>query len=190
MEWSVLFMGPVGAGKTEAIRALSDITVLDTDVNATDDTALLKDKTTVSMDVGVLNLGDGDKIRLYGAPGQTRFDFMWEILIEQAKGVVIMLNHANPNPIQDLQHYLTALERLIIDRKIPLIVGITHADERPERSIDSYVEYIASRPISFVRGLVPVFCIDARRKRDAKTLMMAMAGMLEMSERFAEATAV
>lgn len=51
MEWSVLFMGPVGAGKTEAIRALSDITVLDTDVNATDDTALLKDKVVSKSDV-------------------------------------------------------------------------------------------------------------------------------------------
>lgn len=186
MEWSVLFMGPVGAGKTEAIRALSDIDVLDTDVNATDDTALLKDKTTVSMDVGVLNLGDGDKIRLYGAPGQVRFDFMWEILMEHAKGVVIMLNHANHSPVDDLHHYLQALEKLIVGRKIPLVIGVTHMDERPERPIDIYMEYLANHSIGFVRGLTPVFCVDARRKRDANALMMAMAGMLEINERLAD----
>ena len=99
MEWSVLFMGPVGAGKTEAIRTLSDIEVVDTDVGATDETRLLKANTTVSMDVGVLNLGEGDKLRLYGAPGQGRFDFMWEILLEHAKGVVIMLNRVVKNPL-------------------------------------------------------------------------------------------
>ena len=93
-QYKIVFAGSMGAGKTEAIRSLSDIEVLDTDVQATDETALLKEKTTVSMDVGVLNLGDGDKLRLSGAPGQERFDLMWEILAEQCKGVVVLLNHA------------------------------------------------------------------------------------------------
>ena len=47
MEWSVLFMGPVGAGKTRAIRTISEIDVVATDVVATDDTRKLKDETTV-----------------------------------------------------------------------------------------------------------------------------------------------
>jgi signal recognition particle receptor subunit beta len=125
MEWGILFMGPVGAGKTEAIRSISEIDVLDTDVGATDETALLKDKTTVSMDVGVLHLGDGDKLRLYGAPGQGRFDFMWEILIEQTQGLVILINHANPDPLADLQYYLDKLSSLLPRRQVPLVIGIT-----------------------------------------------------------------
>ena len=39
MEWSVLFMGPVGSGKTTAIRSISDIEVVNTDEVATDHVA-------------------------------------------------------------------------------------------------------------------------------------------------------
>ena len=69
-------MGPVGAGKTTAIHTLSDIEVVHTEARATDATRHLKATTTVSMDVGVLHLPGNDKLRLYGAPGQDRFDFM------------------------------------------------------------------------------------------------------------------
>ena len=59
MEWSILFMGPVGSGKTQAIKTLSDIEVAGTEAIATDETADMKQFTTVSMDAGVLELGAG-----------------------------------------------------------------------------------------------------------------------------------
>lgn len=59
-------------------------------------------------------------------------------------------------------------------------------DEQPALPIDIYLEYLAQHPISFVRGLTPVFRVDARRKREAKSLMMAMAGLLEINDRLAE----
>jgi signal recognition particle receptor subunit beta len=186
MEWSILFMGPVGAGKTEAIRSLSDIEVLDTDVNATDETALLKEKTTVSMDVGVLNLSGGDKLRLYGAPGQGRFDFMWEILVEHAKGLVIMLNHANPDPLQDLAFYTSRLKGLLAGRTLPVVVGITHTDVRADRTLALYQDYLRQHPVPFAAGRIPLFRVDARRRHDASALMMALAAMLEMNERLAQ----
>lgn len=83
-------MGPVGAGKTTAIHTLSDIEVVHTEARATDATRHLKATTTVSMDVGVLHLPGNDKLRLYGAPGQDRFDFMWDILLEQAKAAIVL----------------------------------------------------------------------------------------------------
>lgn len=183
MEWSILFMGPVGAGKTEAIRSLSDIDVVDTDVAATDETALLKEKTTVSMDVGVLNLGGGDRLRLYGAPGQGRFDFMWEILVEHTKGLVIMLNHANPDPLQDIAFYAGRLKGMLAGRTLPVVVGVTHTDERTDRSMTLYLEYLKQHPLPFASGKVPVFRVDARQRHDASALMMALAAMLEMNER-------
>ena len=183
MEWGILFMGPVGSGKTEAIRSLSDIEVLNTDVNATDETRLLKNQTTVSMDVGVLHLGENDKLRLYGAPGQDRFDFMWEILVEQSKGLILLINHANPDPIEDLKHYIAALTGILKQRKVPLAIGITHVDEASDPSIQVYLDYIMKNPIPFVAGIAPVCRIDARIKQDVKILMMAIAGMLEVGER-------
>jgi hypothetical protein len=188
MELSVLFMGPVGAGKTEAIRTLSDIEVVNTDVGATDETLLLKANTTVSMDVGVLNLGEGDKLRLYGAPGQGRFDFMWEILLEHTRGLVLMLNHANPEPLQYLVFYAQQVEKLLAGRKLPVIIGVTHTDQRPDRTLGLYLEYLRGQPLPFAAGLVPVFGVDARRYHDCRALMAALTAMLEMQERLGERT--
>ncbi|TXJ08612.1 MAG: GTP-binding protein [Acinetobacter sp.] len=183
MEWGILFMGSVGSGKTEAIRSLSDIEVLNTDVGATDETLLLKNNTTVSMDVGVLHLDSNDKLRLYGAPGQDRFDFMWDILVQQSKGLILLINHANPDPLADFQHYITALSNILTHRKVPLAIGITHVDETDNPSLQPYLDYLAKNPIPFVTGTPPICRIDARVKQDVKILMIAIAGMLEVHER-------
>ena len=78
MERKIIFAGPVGAGKTTAIDTISDIPVVSTEQAASDEVALRKSNTTVAMDYGVLNLDDGLRVHLYGAPGQDCFDFMWK----------------------------------------------------------------------------------------------------------------
>ena len=55
----IIFSGTVGAGKSTAIAALSDIPPVATEAVATDETSQLKKTTTVAMDYGVLNLPDG-----------------------------------------------------------------------------------------------------------------------------------
>ena len=67
MESRILFLGPVGAGKTTAVRTMSDIPVVDTDVLASDEVRTMKATTTVAMDLGVMELDGGDRIVLYGA---------------------------------------------------------------------------------------------------------------------------
>ncbi|MDZ7827348.1 MAG: hypothetical protein U5R48_16655 [Gammaproteobacteria bacterium] len=62
MNSKILFTGPVGAGKTSAITHLSDIAVIATEARATDDTARLKEMTTVAMDYGQLRLDDGSVV--------------------------------------------------------------------------------------------------------------------------------
>ena len=101
--YKLVFAGPVGAGKTTAIQTLSDIEVVSTDTQATDDVRLLKNTTTVAMDYGLMKLATGDQVRLYGTPGQQRFDFMWEILSENALGLVLMLKASAPDPVADLR---------------------------------------------------------------------------------------
>jgi len=189
MEWNVLFMGPVGAGKTQAIRSISDIDVVDTDEQATDETLLLKSHTTVSMDVGTLHLVGQDKLRLYGAPGQDRFDFMWDILLEQSKGVILVLNHGNPDPVADLDHYLQALEARTLGRRMPLVIGVTHADLQPSRPLSLYQDRLRQRGCTVSDMMPPVLEMDAREKRHVQAALVAMTAMLEMSERFPKAAA-
>ncbi len=76
--YKIIFAGPVGAGKTQAIRSLSDKEVVTTEELASDDVKMMKKTTTVAMDYGIMKLPTGEQVRLYGTPGQKRFDFMWE----------------------------------------------------------------------------------------------------------------
>ena len=47
--YKIIFAGPVGVGKTEAIRSLSDKEVVTTEEIASDDVKNLKKTTTVAM---------------------------------------------------------------------------------------------------------------------------------------------
>jgi signal recognition particle receptor subunit beta len=79
-QYKIIFTGPVGVGKTTAIQSISDVPPIKTDAAAGDMTKARKSETTVAMDYGIMHLDDGEKIHLYGTPGQERFDFMWDIL--------------------------------------------------------------------------------------------------------------
>lgn len=184
MEWSILFAGPVGAGKTQAIRTISDIDVVGTEADATDETAQLKESTTVAMDMGVMYLDGGDKVRLYGAPGQVRFDFMWDILLEQARGLVILIDHSRPDPVADLQFYLRQLSDRMGSRPIPVVVGVTHMDLGASSDLTPYRESLSQQAAGVVGSAFPVLEVDARCGRDVKTLLLALTSMLDMVERF------
>lgn len=184
MEMSVLFMGPVGAGKSRAVTTISDIPVVNTDMLATDETAQLKSHTTVAMDVGVLNLPGGDKLRLVGAPGQDRFDFMWDILLMQCRGVGLFINHSSPTALDELDHYLQAIEERLLGRAMPLVVGVTHVDQNPDESLDRYRRHLAARSSRLMPIPPPVFEVDARNREQVFAMLAAMLGLLEMAERF------
>lgn len=91
--YKIVFSGSMGAGKSRAIRALSDTAVLSTEQLNTDLERHSKAMTTVGMDYGQLTLSDDLSIGLYGTPGQERFEFMWPILLKGALGVVIVIDH-------------------------------------------------------------------------------------------------
>ena len=60
----------MGAGKTTAISVVSEMTPVVTDVHNSD-LSVAKARTTVGLDFGQFTLGNGDRIRLFGTPGQT-----------------------------------------------------------------------------------------------------------------------
>src|SRR5690625_5677199 len=78
------------------------------------------------MDYGLMKLPNGDQVRLYGTPGQKRFDFMWDILARDALGLVLMLKANAPNPVDDLRLYASEFRQLIDETS--LVVGMTHTD--------------------------------------------------------------
>ena len=126
MVYKIIFTGPVGAGKTIAINVISDIPTVRTESMATDMTRDKKAETTVAMDYGRINLPNNTAVHLYGTPGQERFDFMWEILSENALGLVLMLKASAPDPVADLRQYIQAFRSLIDETA--LVVGLTHSE--------------------------------------------------------------
>lgn len=92
-EYKILFTGTMGAGKTTAIAAISEMSPVMTDV-LNSDASVAKARTTVGLDFGVLTLDSGDRVRLFGTPGQTRFDFLWKILAKNALGLIILTDNS------------------------------------------------------------------------------------------------
>jgi len=163
----ILFTGPVGAGKTTAIQAMSDVPIITTDEKATDMTKNRKSQTTVSMDYGYIKIGEKDKIHLYGTPGQERFDFMWDILKNGALGLILLIDNSRKNPQQDLKFYTKSFNDFIDNGE--LVIGITRMDEHTTPTINDYRGWLKELNIS-----APIFSIDAREKVDVSSLIQAL----------------
>lgn len=117
--------GPVGAGKSTFIRSVSEIEVVDTDRIATDETAQLKKRTTVAFDFGRLQFTPDMALHLYGTPGQSRFDFMWDILIRKAHAYMLLIAAHRPHEFRYARRILSFMSQRA---QIPMVIGISHSD--------------------------------------------------------------
>jgi signal recognition particle receptor subunit beta len=117
--------GTVGAGKSTFVRTLSEIEVVDTDRTATDETSLFKPETTVALDYGRLVLGPNMDLHLYGTPGQARFDFMWDLLIQNAHCYILLVAANRPNDFNHAREIISFISERV---QIPMIIGLTHMD--------------------------------------------------------------
>jgi signal recognition particle receptor subunit beta len=92
---SVLVAGAFGAGKTTFVRTLSSKFLTSERELSGERVSFgerrLKQMTTVFADVGVVEL-DGRKLVLYGAPGQSRFDFTIRGLASRCKHLVLLVD--------------------------------------------------------------------------------------------------
>jgi uncharacterized protein len=121
----IAIAGAVGSGKTSFVRAISEIDVVETERFATDETALLKLTTTVAFDFGRLTLNSGQILHLYGTPGQFRFDFMWDILLERVHAYIFLVDAHRP---QDFRASRRILNFMKLKTQMPMIIGLTHTD--------------------------------------------------------------
>ena len=170
--YKIVFAGPVGAGKTTSIASISDIEPFTTEEFATDEVKSLKDKTTVAMDYGLMELGNGEHIHLYGVPGQMRFDFMWEIITEGGIGLVLLLNNENEKPLEEMECYLDSFKSFI--ERTALAVGVTRMQPGKGPGLDDYAACLARRGMR-----APVFEVDGRKAEDVVTLVQSLLYTLD-----------
>jgi len=168
----IIFTGPVGAGKTTAISAISDIPVIGTDVKAQDMTVQRKATTTVAMDYGLMELEGSDRVHLYGTPGQERFDFMWDILTQGGLGLILLLDNSRSKPLQDMRFFLGAFKPFIANQKVA--IGVTRMDLAQGPALEEYHRELRQLDLS-----PPVFEVDARNRHDVVTLLKSLLFSLD-----------
>jgi signal recognition particle receptor subunit beta len=173
-EYKLLFAGPMGAGKTTAISAISDAAPVATEAFNSDRAQHQKARTTVGFDYGEVALAGGDRLRLYGMPGQDRFDFMWKLASDGALGVVLLLDDTRPDPLTDLGRYVDAFRPLFNGAAAVIGVGRI-SDGRP--TLERLSDWLAASGIS-----VPMFSVDVRQRDDVLLLLEALLSQIESRE--------
>ena len=171
-QYKIIFTGPVGAGKTTGIHSISDIPPVKTDASASDMTKTRKTGTTVAMDYGIMNLDDGEKIHLYGTPGQERFDFMWDILVNGGIGLILLLDNTRADPFRDMWFFLESFKKFIADTHVA--IGITQMDISNKPTIADYHAELQSSDLR-----PPIFAVDARVKSDISLLVQSLLYSLD-----------
>ncbi len=173
-EPKLLFAGPMGAGKTTAIRAISDIPPVSTETVNIDVAQHRKAETTVGMDYGEAKLEDGSRLRLYGLPGQSRFDFMWKILTQGAMGLILLIDNTREDSVEQMGLYLDAFDGLT--KTSSVVIGVGRLSEG-RTQINDYSQALEKRGLQ-----LPIFGVDVRRRDDVLLLLETLLHQIEAFE--------
>lgn len=160
----IIIVGPVGAGKTTAIKSVTDDSCIVTDVKTSDVSNLRKELTTVAMDFGIVPISEHEVLHVYGAPGQDRFSFMWDILSIGAFGVVLLIDNCANYPKRHLHAFVSAFDKQIKETRF--ILGVTRTDLKAEPELEDYAKWLGELGIN-----ADVACVDPREKDDVLFLL-------------------
>lgn len=128
----VVFAGPVGVGKTTAVRSLTDVAAVDTDVPITPTTADrpqgTKTTTTVGIDYGVWKPTDELSVSLVGTPGQERFGATRASLLVPHSRIVLWVFGDDPDLTGQVRTWLETLGAPALYRRLAIAVTRTADD--------------------------------------------------------------
>jgi signal recognition particle receptor subunit beta len=161
--------GGFGVGKTTFVGAISEIEPLVTEAAMTERSVGIDDltgidgktTTTVALDFGRITLDETLWLYLFGTPGQDRFAFLWDDLVDGALGAVVMVDTRR---IEDCFMAIDYFE----DHGTPLLVALNHFDRSLRFDLEEVREALGVGPE------VPIMECDARRRESVKEVLVAL----------------
>ncbi len=177
-KYKVLVVGSFSAGKTTFVRTLCE-KYLDTDMELKEPIGD-KTKTTVALDFGVVDLDEERRVRLYGAPGQKEFFFMWEILAKGLDGYILLVDGEDPEALFEAEDIYRFFKIMLPE--IPHIIALNKY-KSPRFSVDL-------RDVKIALGVprnVPIKLVDARDYDNALSVVRLLVELIEKKPRREEA---
>jgi signal recognition particle receptor subunit beta len=161
--------GGFGVGKTTFVGAISEIEPLVTEAALTEVSVGVDDltgvtgktTTTVALDFGRISLEERLWLYLFGTPGQDRFSFLWDDLVDGALGAVVLVDTQR---IEDCFPSVDYFE----ERGIPLLLAVNTFDYTPRFDLTEVREALGVSPE------VPIVECDARSRESVKRVLVAL----------------
>jgi small GTP-binding protein len=170
--YKVVVTGTFNSGKTQFIKSISDIPVVATEKAVTTEDRTIKAETTVAMDYGRVTL-DGDTVFLFGTPGQTRFDFMRDILQKEMQAFIVLVDSADPPSFPEAA---VIIEQFLAFANVPYLV-VANKSDLPDAAKLSEVQ----RGTRLAESVTIIPC-NALQKSSVRQVLREVLEMLHAQE--------